>query len=100
MLDDSEKAAIRLMVTSYFAAECDVDAASLQDSTSIIEDLDGDSLMLLGLLKQVTQRYGVTVPLKELGRLLMKRPAETIGAVVDMTVLLVEHGDNIVNTDL
>lgn len=97
---DAARDEIRTMVYAYFAEECDVDLAEIRDETSIIEDLDGDSLMLLGLLKKATQRYGVTLPLKELGKYLMKKPADTIGDVVRLTNLLVEHGDNIVNIDV
>lgn len=100
MLDDAAAGEIRAMVYAYFAEECGVAVTTITDTTSIIEDLDGDSLMLLGLLKKVTQRYGVTVPLRDLGKYLMRRPAETIGDIVGLTASLVEHGDDIVNVDL
>lgn len=100
MLDETAVSEIRAMVHAYFADECGVDPSTLSDRTSIIEDLDGDSLMMLGLLKKVTQRYGVTLPLRDVGRYLMRRPAETLGDIVVLTAALVEHGDNIVNVDL
>lgn len=100
MLADSTAAEVRALVCGYFAEECDVDPASVTDATSIVDDLDGDSLMLLGLLKQVTAKYGITVPLRDLGRYLMKRPAETIGDVIRLTNAIVEHRDDVVHVAL
>jgi acyl carrier protein len=99
-LDSSREQDVRDLVLGFFADECDVDRGELSDETNIIVDLEGDSLMLLALLEKACRRYGITVPLKVLGRHLMKRPAETIGDIVRLTLALVEHGDDVVNVDL
>lgn len=88
------------MVYEYFAEECDVEVSEISDTTSIIEDLEGDSLMLLSLLEQVRKKYDIKVELKTLGKHLMKKPSDTIGQVVELTVAVVEHGDNILNVEL
>ena len=99
-IDSKAQADIRAMVYAFFAEECGRDCAELTDRTDIIRELDGDSLMLLSLLERVRKAYGLTIELKTLGRRLMKRPAGTIGQVVDLTLALVRHGDDIVNVDL
>ena len=76
------------------------DEDELRDDTNIIEELEGDSLMLLSLLELVRGRYGLTIALKTLGGHLMKKPANTIGQVVALTLAIVEHGDDIVNVEL
>ncbi|HBE02031.1 MAG: acyl carrier protein [Spirochaetes bacterium GWF1_41_5] len=91
---------IRTMVYEYFSGECDIDIKDITDATNIIEDLEGDSLMLLSLLEQVRKKYGLSVELKTLGKHLMKKPAETIGQVIALTIGIVEHGDNIINIEL
>lgn len=91
---------IQALVYDFFAEECDVDTADISDDTNIIEDLEGDSLMLLALLETVCKKYGITVELKELGRHLMKKPANTVGEVLQLTNALVEHGDDILNVEL
>lgn len=91
---------IRDMVFDFFARECDVDRADLSDSTRIIEELEGDSLMFLSLLEKVRKRYGVGIDLKTLARHLMKKPAGTIGQVVELSQAIVRYGDDIVNVDL
>lgn len=88
------------LVYSYFAEECDVEVNDISDSTSIIEDLEGDSLMLLSLLEQVRKKYDIKVELKTLGKHLMKKPSDSIGQVVELTVAVVKHGDNILNVEL
>ncbi len=91
---------IRDLVYGFFADECDVRAEDLSDDTNVITDLEGDSLMLLALLEKACKRYGIKVPLKVLGKHLMKKPAERIGEIVRLTRALVEHGDSIVDVDL
>lgn len=98
--DTATEQQIRDIVYKFFAEECDVPEDELRDDTNIIEELEGDSLMLLSLLELVRGRYGLTIALKTLGGHLMKKPANTIGQVVALTLAIVEHGDDIVNVEL
>jgi acyl carrier protein len=91
---------IRTAVYDYFAEECDIDRSRITDDTNIITELEGDSLMLLSLLELFRKKYGLKIELKTLGRHLMRKPANTIGQVVELSARLVEHGDNIINVDL
>lgn len=95
-----EIAAIRDIVYDYFAEECDIDRDKLSDSTNIIEELEGDSLMLLSLLEVFRKKYNLTIELKTLGKHLMKKPASTIGQVIELTTQIVRHGDDILKIDL
>jgi acyl carrier protein len=99
-LDKQKEDEIRRLVYDFFAEECDIDASKLSDSTNIIEELEGDSLMLLSLLEIVRKKYGLKIELKVLGKHLMKRPANTIGQVKELTLKIVRLGDNIVNVDV
>jgi len=99
-IDEATAREIRDLVLDFFAAECDVDRASLGDATRIIEELEGDSLMFLSLLEKVRKRYGIGIELETLARHLMKKPAQTIGQVVELSLAIVRHGDDIVNVDL
>jgi len=98
-IDQQAEREIRDLVYDYFAGECDIDRSRLTDETDIIEELEGDSLMLLSLLESVRKRYGLSVELKTLGRHLMNRPANTIGQIVDLTLAIVRHGDDIVRLE-
>ena len=91
---------IRDQVFEYFAEECDVDINDIADDTDIIEDLEGDSLMLLSLLEIFRKKYGLTIELKTLGKHLMKKPANKVGQVVDLTIKIVQYGNDIVNVEL
>ena len=91
---------IRTTVCTYFADECDVDVATITDSTNIIDDLEGDSLMLLSLLELFRKKHGLSIELKTLGKHLMKKPASTVGEVIDLTTRIVAHGDAILSIDL
>jgi acyl carrier protein len=91
---------IRDTVYEYFSEECDIDKSRLTDDTNIIEELEGDSLMLLSLLEVFRKKYGLTIELKALGKHLMKKPANTIGEVIELTTRIVSHGDDILTVEL
>lgn len=91
---------IRNLVYVFFSEECDIGIEQINDSTNIISELEGDSLMLLSLLEIVRKKYGLSIELKALGKHLMKKPAETVGQVITLTRSIVEHGDNIVNMEV
>jgi acyl carrier protein len=99
-IDRATENDIRDLVYGYFAEECDVTRDELSDETNVIVDLEGDSLMLLALLEKACKKYGITVPLRVLGKHLMRQSSDTIGDIVRLTKALVEHGDNIVNVEL
>jgi len=99
-IDQQAEREIRELVYDYFASECDIDRSRLTDETDIIEELEGDSLMLLSLLESVRRKYGLSVELKTLGRHLMNKPANTIGQIVQLTLAIVRHGDDIVSLEL
>ena len=90
---------IRAVVYAYFAEECDMEVDDISDETDIIEDLEGDSLMLLSLLEIFRKKYQLTIELKTLGKHLMKRPANTIGQVIQLTADIVKHGNNIIDVE-
>ncbi|MEF3077212.1 acyl carrier protein [Methylobacter sp. Wu1] len=89
------KQEVSTLVKEFFADECEVDVNDITDNTRIIEDLDGDSLMFLSLLEIIRKKHNVEVEIKTIGKRLMKRPADTIGDLVDMALLVIEHGENI-----
>lgn len=91
---------IKRITYEYFADECDMEVGDITDATDIIADLEGDSLMLLSLLEIFRKKYNLTIELKTLGKHLMKRPANTVGQVIELTVEIVKHGNDIVNVDL
>ena len=99
-IDQQAERDIRDLVYDYFASECDIDRSRLADETDIIEELEGDSLMLLSLLESVRRKYGLSVELKTLGRHLMNKPANTIGQIIELTLAIVRHGDDIVSLEL
>ena len=99
-VDQATLDTIRESVYEYFSEECDVEPGEISDETDIIADLGGDSLMLLSLLEIFRKKYQLTVELKVLGKHLMRKPANTVGQVVDLTVQLVRHGNDIVNVEI
>ena len=99
-IDQTTMDEIRRLDYEFFAEDCDVPEERIADDTNIIADLEGDSLMLLSLLEMFRKKYGLTIELKTLARHLMKKPASTIGQVIALTALIVQHGNGIVHVDL
>ena len=99
-LDQKDYNEIRELVYSYFSEECDIAKENINDDTNIIEELEGDSLMLLSLLEIVRKKYSLSIELKTLGKHLMKKPANLVGDVINLTAAIVQHGDDIINVEL
>ena len=100
VITDEIKREIREQVIAYFAEECGRAPEEITEQTDIIEDLEGDSLMLLSLLEIFRKKYGLTIELKTLGKHLMKKPADTVGQVIDLSIQIVQYGDELINKAL
>ena len=100
VITDEIKRDIRNQVVAYFADECGIEPDEITEDTDIIEDLEGDSLMLLSLLEIFRKKYGLTIELKTLGKHLMKKPADKVGQVIDLSIQIVQYGDDLINMEL
>ncbi|MEI6852686.1 MAG: acyl carrier protein [Bacteroidota bacterium] len=90
---------VKETVYNFFIEECEVEPSELNDNTNIIRDIDGDSLMFLELIEIFKKKYQLNIELKTMGKYVVKHPVETIGQLIDMTMLIIEHENNIVNLD-
>ena len=86
---------VKKVVYDFFAEECEVDISNLNDNTNIIKDIEGDSLMFLELLEIFKKKFDLNVELKTVGKYVVKNPAETIGDIIDTTILIIEHEEKI-----
>jgi acyl carrier protein len=85
------------VVYGFFSEECEVDIEEINDQTNIIRDLEGDSLMFLELIEIFKKKYNLNLELKTIGKYIVKNPVETIGQLIDTTLLMIEHENNLVN---
>ncbi len=98
-ITDNTRNEVKETVYSFFIEECEVDASALNDQTNIIRDMDGDSLMFLELIEIFKKKYQLNIELKTIGKYVVKHPAETVGELIDMTMLIIEHENRIVNLE-
>lgn len=98
-LNDKMKEEVREVVLDFFAEECEIDVSDISNSSNIISDLGGDSLMFLALIEIFTKKYGQEIDLKTIGKYSIKHPVETIGELIDMQLRIIEHGNNIIDFD-
>lgn len=94
-ITDSTKDEVRETVYSFFIEECEVEPSKLNDLTNIISDIDGDSLMFLELIEIFKNKYKLDIELKIIGKYIIKHPVETIGELIDTTMLIIEHENRI-----
>ena len=87
------------IVTDFFAEECEVEASEINNETHIFDDLDGDSLMFLELIEIFKKKYELNIELKTIGKYSVKHPVRTIGELIDMQLLIIEHENEIINID-
>jgi acyl carrier protein len=90
-ITDTTRNEVREIVYDFFAEECEVDKEKINDQTSIIRDLDGDSLMFLELIEIFKKKYNLEIELKTIGKYAVKHPVSTIGELIGMQMLIIEH---------
>ena len=90
---------VQEVVYDFFADECEVNVSEISDQTNIIKDLDGDSLMFLELIEIFKKKYALEIELKTIGKYAVKHPVETIGQLIEMQMLIIEHENRIMELD-
>jgi acyl carrier protein len=98
-ITDNTKQEVTEIAFNFFAEECDVELAEINDNTNIIKDLEGDSLMFLELIEIYKKKYNLNLELKTIGKYIVKHPVETIGQLIDTTMLMIEYENDIVTLD-
>ncbi len=88
---------VREIVIDFFSEECEVKPEEINDDTHIFNDLEGDSLMFLELIEIFKKKYDLNIDLKTIGKYSLKHPVRTIGELIDMQILIIEHENNIIN---
>jgi len=90
---------VKDVVYHFFADECEVDKAQINDQTNIIKDLDGDSLMFLELIEIFKKKYNLDIELKTIGKYAVKHPVSTIGQLIDMQMIIIEHENRLLELE-
>jgi acyl carrier protein len=87
------------VVFQFFADECEVDLSTLHDNTNIIKDINGDSLMFLELIEIFKKKYNLDIELKTIGKYAVKHPVQTIGELIAMQMLIIEHENKLLELE-
>ena len=93
------KKEVKEVIYEFFAEECETSIDNISDSTNIIGDLDGDSLMFLELIEIFKKKYNLNIELKTIGKYAVKHPVKTIGELINMQLLIIEHENNILTIE-
>lgn len=87
------------IVYEFFAEQCEVDLSEINNDTNIIADLEGDSLMFLELIEIFKKKYDLDIELKTVGKYVLKHPVDTIGQLIETQLLMIRHGNKILEID-
>ncbi|MEI7662556.1 MAG: acyl carrier protein [Bacteroidota bacterium] len=96
-ITESTKSEVKEIVYNFFADECEADIAQINENTNIIKDLDGDSLMFLELIEIFKKKYNLDIELKVIGKYAVKHPVATIGQLIEMQLLIIEHENRLLD---
>lgn len=96
---DEMKKELEEMVYEFIADECEVSRDELNDSTSITDDLDGDSLLLVELIELAKKKYDLDIRLQTVGKYLLKKEADTMKEIVDVFIKIYQYEEAIVDLD-
>ncbi len=98
-ITDKTKDEVKEVVFDFFAEECEMEIDEISEDSNIISDLDGDSLMFLELIEIFKKKYNLNIELKTIGKYAVKNPVQTIGELIDMQLLIIEHENNILEIE-
>lgn len=96
---DEMKKELEEMVYEFIADECEVSRDDLNDSTSITDDLDGDSLLLVELIELAKKKYDLDIRLQTVGKYLLKKEVDTMKEIVDVFIKIYQYEEAIVDLD-
>lgn len=96
-ITDKTRDEVKEIVLDFFAEECEVELDEISEDSNIISDLDGDSLMFLELIEIFKKKYDLNIELKTIGKYAVKNPVKTIGELIDMQLLIIEHENSILD---
>lgn len=96
-ITDKTREEVKEVIIDFFAEECEMEVDEISEESSIIGDLDGDSLMFLELIEVFKKKYNLNIELKTIGKFAVKNPVQTVGELIDMQLLIIEHENNILN---
>lgn len=94
-ITDKTRDEVKEVVLEFFSEECEIEIDEISENSNIISDLDGDSLMFLELIEIFKKKYNLNIELKTIGKYAVKKPVQTIGELIDMQLLIIEHENNI-----
>ncbi len=96
-ITEKTKSEVKEVIFDFFAEECEMELNEISEDSNIISDLDGDSLMFLELIEIFKKKYNLNIELKTIGKYAVKNPVQTIGELVDMQLLIIEHENKILD---
>ncbi len=96
-ITDKTRDEVKEIVLDFFAEECEMEMDEISEDSNIISDLDGDSLMFLELIEIFKKKYNLNIELKTIGKYAVKNPVQTIGELIDMQMLIIEHENDILD---
>jgi acyl carrier protein len=100
LIKENTRKEVTDIVYNFFADECEVDIKDIHDGTNIINDIDGDSLMFLELIEIFKKKYNLDIELKTIGKYSVKHPVQTIGQLIDMQLLIIEHENKLLELEI
>jgi acyl carrier protein len=98
-ITENTRKEVKEIVYNFFSEECETDIADINDETNIIKDLDGDSLMFLELIEIFKKKYNLDIELKTIGKYAVKHPVQTIGQLIGMQLLIIEHENKLLEME-
>ena len=96
-ITEKTRGEVKEVVLDFFAEECEIELNEISEDSNIIGDLDGDSLMFLELIEIFKKKFNLNIELKTIGKYAVKNPVQTVGELIDMQLLIIEHENSILD---
>lgn len=98
-LTNEIKEELRKETYQFLAEESDMEVQDIKDDMSVMEDLDGDSLMFVELVEILKKKYNLNIQLQEVGKYLLKHPANTVSEVIETLGMIYQYESKILEIE-
>jgi acyl carrier protein len=95
-LSQEERETISGEIRQFLAEEFEIDPAEISDSTNIVDDLGGDSILFMEMIEEFKEKYDIDLEIRTIGMYMLKNPIYTFGETLNAIFEIIEKGEDLI----
>lgn len=96
-LTDQEKKEMAEEIKQFLSEELEIDVDEIKDETNLIDDLGADSILFLEMFEEFSEKFGIKLEVRTIGRYMIKNPVYTFKETMDAMFYVIEKGESLID---